>query len=752
MIKVALIGQPNSGKTTIFNILTGARAHVGNWPGVTVEKRQGLYRKDRTQEPISIIDLPGIYSLSPYTPEEIITRDYLLSHDSDIIVNVVDATAIERSLFLTTQLLETNIPIVIALNMNDELRNQGKAIDADLLSKRLNVPVVPLCALEEEGIDDLINEIRKTAKIVRTGYTVLENTEINDLISETTEVFREKEVVEPLFHAIKVLENDEYENKRHEDSAKKFTEIRSKFTSSAFNDDLEAYIADARYKYIVNILEGTISDAPTCKKTKLNKTQKLDKVFTNKYFGIPIFLLIIFLVFHLTFSQNFLFLSLFIPKSFVSLEGTAFAGVFGKGAINSPGVILFNLLDLGASSLITWLKSIFTGPEWLSGLLFDGVLSGIFAVLTFLPQILLLFLFISILEDTGYMARVAFLFDRIFNKFGLSGRSIIPMIMGFGCSVPAIINTRTLKSEFERVTTIRVIPFFSCGAKLPLLTAIAGGIVQYFGVASVDLIVFLMYVTGIALAIITSIIMRKTLLRGRSTPFIMELPPYRRPKFSALMIHLFDKAKHFIKKAFTIILISTVVIWIVSHFDFYWGYLSDEHVDQSILANIARLITPLFTPLGFGNQLGNYGWIFVVGAISGLVAKENIISTFGTVAATLAAAGIVTATSNSGADNVTAMIEATGIGIPGLLAFIVFNMTTIPCAATVSTAKAELTPKQFRSTLLFWFITSYIIGTIVYLVFSYWWTVFIFIALFIILMTLIYFISKNKDFKEAQNG
>ena len=752
MIKVALIGQPNSGKTTIFNILTGARAHVGNWPGVTVEKRQGLYRKDRTQEPISIIDLPGIYSLSPYTPEEIITRDYLLSHDSDIIVNVVDATAIERSLYLTTQLLETNIPIVIALNMNDELRNQGKAIDANLLSKRLNVPVVPLCALEEEGIDDLINEIRKTAKIVRTGYTVLENTKINDLISETTDVFREKEVVEPLFHAIKVLENDEYENKRHEDSVKTFNDIRSKFTSTAFDDDLEAFIADARYKYIVNILEGTISDAPTCKKTKLNKTQKLDKVFTNKYFGIPIFLLIIFLVFHLTFSQNFLFLSLFIPKSFVSLDGTAFAGVFGKGAINSPGVILFNLLDLGASSLITWLKSIFTGPEWLSGLLFDGVLSGIFAVLTFLPQILLLFLFISILEDTGYMARVAFLFDRIFNKFGLSGRSIIPMIMGFGCSVPAIINTRTLKSEFERVTTIRVIPFFSCGAKLPLLTAIAGGIVQYFGVASVDLIVFLMYVIGIALAIITSIIMRKTLLRGRSTPFIMELPPYRRPKFSALMIHLFDKAKHFIKKAFTIILISTVVIWIVSHFDFYWGYLSDEHVDQSILANIARLITPLFTPLGFGSQLGNYGWIFVVGAISGLVAKENIISTFGTVAATLAAAGIVTATSNSGADNVTAMIEATGIGIPGLLAFIVFNMTTIPCAATVSTAKAELTPKQFRSTLLFWFITSYIIGTIVYLIFSYWWTVFIFIALFIILMTLIYFISKNKDFKEAQNG
>lgn len=752
MIKVALIGQPNSGKTTLFNILTGARAHVGNWPGVTVEKRQGLYRKDRLQEPISIIDLPGIYSLSPYTPEEIITRDYLLSHDSDIIVNVVDATAIERSLYLTTQLLETNIPTVIALNMNDELRNQGKAIDANLLSKRLNVPVVPLCALEEEGIDDLIKEIRKTAKIVRTGYTVLENTEINDLISETTDLFREKEVVEPLFHAIKVLENDEYENKRHEEAAKKFDEIRNKFTSTAFDNDLEAFIADARYKYIVNILEGTISDAPSCKKTKLNKTQKLDKVFTNKYFGIPLFLLIIFLVFHLTFSHNFLFLSVFIPDSFVSLEGTAFAGVFGHGAINSPGVILFNLLDLGASSLITWLKSIFTGPEWLSGLLFDGVLSGIFAVLTFLPQILLLFLFISILEDSGYMARVAFLFDRIFNKFGLSGRSIIPMIMGFGCSVPAIINTRTLKSEFERVTTIRVIPFFSCGAKLPLLTAIAGGIVQYFGVATVDLIVFLMYVTGIALAITTSIIMRKTLLRGRSTPFIMELPPYRRPKFSALMIHLFDKAKHFIKKAFTIILISTIVIWVISHFDFYWRYLNDEHVDQSILANIARLITPLFTPLGFGSQLGNYGWIFVVGAISGLVAKENIISTFGTVAATLAAAGIVSATSNSGADNVSAMIEATGIGIPGLLAYIVFNMTTIPCAATVSTAKAELTSKQFHSTLLFWFITSYIIGTIVYLVFSYWWTVFIFIALFIILMVLIYFISKNKDFMEAKNG
>ena len=420
----------------------------------------------------------------------------------------------------------------------------------------------------------------------------------------------------------------------------------------------------------------------------------------------------------------------------MTLAGTWGEGIFGSSdGIASPGVILANLLGTITDSISGAIGGAMEGTTsaWAQGLVVDGIFGGLFSVLSFLPQILVLFMFFSILEDSGYMARVAFILDRIFRRFGLSGRAFMPMIMGFGCSIPAMINTRTLADDKERMATIRVIPFFSCGAKLPILVAIAGGIVSFFGVSNSDAITYGMYILGIAVAIIAVIVMRNTTMRGDTPPFIMELPAYHAPQAKALGIHLWDKTKHFIKKAFTIILVSTILIWFLLHFSWDWHYLADEEMGNSILAGIGQLIQPLFTPLGFGSQLGSFGWVFVVAAIMGLIAKENVIAAFGTMAAVIVSAvgGVYDVDADAEGINAAAiMIEQTGITIPALISFIAFNMTTIPCFAAVATAKAELgSKKNFHNTLIFWLITSYIVGTVVYLVGSWWWTVFIFLAI-----------------------
>jgi ferrous iron transport protein B len=380
-------------------------------------------------------------------------------------------------------------------------------------------------------------------------------------------------------------------------------------------------------------------------------------------------------------------------------------------------------------------------PNWLQGFVVDGALGGLFAVFSFVPQILLLFLFFQILEDSGYMARVAFILDRIFRKFGLSGRAFMPLIMGFGCSVPAMTNTRTLASEQEKDVTIKVIPFFSCGAKLPILVAIAGGIVQFFGVGNADIITYGMYLLGMTSAIVAIIILRNTTKRGKVSPFIMELPNYHLPQFKSLMIHSWDKLKHFIAKAFTIILASTIVIWFLSSFRWDWTMASElidgsgefvgYDISESILHGLGQLIQPLFTPMGFGSQIGQFGWVFAVAAITGLIAKENVIATFGVLAASLIASGALTGDPSviigdeDGIAATISMIEATGIGVPGLLAFIAFNMTTIPCFAAVATAKAETQKEKFRYTLLFWIASSFIIASLIYLIGTWWWTIFI---------------------------
>ena len=742
MMRFALAGNPNSGKTTLFNGLTGSTAHVGNWPGVTVDKKEGTYKK--CPEPIAIVDLPGIYSLSPYTPEEVISRNFILDEKPDCVINIVDATNLERNLYLSTQILEIDVPMVIALNMIDEVEKSGDLLEAKKLEEKIGVPVVEISALKGRGLDELMKRAYEASQNPRKGRTVLDGTSIVHLIGDCKIALEGQKVDNALFHAVKLVELDELEVKAHPDSARMVEEFKKTFEDDTFGCDFDAIIADARYKYITKNYSSALVKKD--KSDVLTRSDKIDRVLTHKFWGIPIFLVILFALFHLTFSENLLFLGAALPEGWVALEGTALEGVFGDGGINSPGVVLFNLLDLATSSLGGVISDAMVGAEvaeWAVGLVCDGMLGGVFAVLSFLPQILLLFLFFSILEDSGYMARVAFILDRIFRKFGLSGRAFMPMIMGFGCSVPAMVNTRTLADEKERIATIRVIPFFSCGAKLPILTAIAGGIGLTFGLPHTDLITYGMYVVGIVVAICAVLIMRSTTMKGEVPPFIMELPTYHAPQFKNLMIHLWDKAKHFVQKAFTIILASTIVIWFISHFSWSWTYLPDEQINDSILAGVGKLLQPLFTPLGFGSQIGAFGWVFVVAAITGLIAKENVIATFGTLAGCITA-GFVADESLEGIDAVASMIGATEIGVPALIAFIVFNMLTIPCFAAVATAKAELGKKKFNMTLVFWVVTSYVVASMFYLVGQWWWTVFIFLAVWALLFALVILNNKGK--------
>ncbi|MFA6866340.1 MAG: ferrous iron transporter B [Clostridia bacterium] len=741
MKKFALAGNPNSGKTTLFNTLTGSTAHVGNWPGVTVDKKEGVYKK--CEEPISIIDLPGIYSLSPYTPEEVVSRNFILDEKPDCVINIIDATNLERNLYLTTQLMEMDVPVIIALNMMDAVEKLGTIIDAKKLEEKIGLPVVGISALKGQGIDILMQRAYETSLIKREGKTVLENSAIKHLIVDVKIALKGQNVENPLFHAVKLIELDEIECDMHKNSIKMVDDFKEVFNDKIFGNDFEGLIADSRYKYITKNYSIAIKKSENANKGKLSHSDKVDMVLTHRIWGIPIFLFIMFLIFHLTFSENLLFLGGAFSKSWTSFPNTAFEGVFGTGGINSPGVILANVFGVIFDSIIGAVSSLLVNaPTWVSGLVCNGMLGGLFAVLGFLPQILLLFLFFTILEDSGYMARIVFILDRIFRKFGLSGRAFLPMIMGFGCSVPAIINTRTLADEKEKLATIRVIPFFSCGAKLPILTAIAGGIVMRFGVGNADIITYSMYLLGIVTAIVSIIFMRSTTLKGEVPPFIMELPRYHAPQFKGLMIHIWDKAKHFIKKAFTIILLSTVVIWFVSHFTWNWQYIENAQINQSILASLGQFITPLFTPLGFGSQLTEWGWVFVVAAFTGLIAKENVIATFSTLSACITA-GL--AVGEEGVSAVVTMINATGATIPALIAFIAFNMTTIPCVAAVATAKAEIANKKnFNHTLVFWIGTSYILGTIIYLVGTWWWTAFIFIGISAIIITLIILNNKGK--------
>lgn len=772
MKRFALAGNPNCGKTTLFNSLTGSTAHVGNWPGVTVDKRDGVYKK--CAEPIAVIDLPGIYSLSPYTPEEVIARNYILDEKPDCVINIVDATNLERNLYLTTQLLEIDVPMVVALNMMDAVEKNGDKIDEKELEYRLGVPVVKISALKETGLKELMEKAYNESKKTRKGSSVLDNTAVSHLIGDVKIALEGQGVKNPLFHAVKLVEEDELEVKMHKDTLPMVDEFKKTFTDDVFGTDFEAIVADGRYKYISKNFAPVLKRKDTVK-FRTTKSDKADKTLTSRVWGIPIFLVILFGIFHLTFSENLFFLNGFGEGWMPSLEdlgmdgdkfGVKLLACFYDGTVFSPGVMVNNLWnDIIVEYCFGWLVKLIDGSgmsAWAICLLNDGVIEGLKAVLSFLPPILVLFLFFSLLEDSGYMARIAFILDRAFRKFGLSGRAFMPMIMGFGCSVPAMINTRTLADDKERTATVRVIPFFSCGAKLPILTAIAGAIAGMAKIGNADFITYAMYLLGIIVAICSVLLMRNTTLKGETPPFIMELPAYHLPQLKNLAAHLWDKTKHFVKKAFTIILASTIVIWVLSSFSTNWTFLLQDAEDlfasdpvkyaalegveglinvrmnESILGQAGMLLQPLFTPLGFGSQLNSNGWVFVVAAVAGLIAKENVIATFGTLASCLvvsmhASLGVPVAeilADEEGILATTAMVSATGIGIPGLLAFIAFNMTTIPCFAAVATAKAEIgNRKTYHYTLLFWLLTSYIVGAIVYTIGAWWWTAFIWAAI-----------------------
>ena len=735
MKRFALAGNPNSGKTTLFNSLTGSTAHVGNWPGVTVEKKDGVYKK--LEENITIVDLPGIYSLSPYTNEEIISRNYIIDKKPDCVINIVDATNLERNLYLTTQLLEIDVPVVVAINMIDVFDKSGDTLDEKKLSQKLGVPVVKVSALKENNLDDLMKVAYEASKTPRKGKSIITNEDLTHLFGDLAIAFKGKGVENPLFHAVKLAESDDIEVKDHPELLEMVEEFKKTIKHDIFGDDIVAIIADNRYNYITDNLMNVVKRHKAVSVTKAEDTRsnKIDKVLTHKIWGFVVFAVVLFFVFHLTFSEDLFFLHAMGVNFTPSLEGTIYEGLFwsAKG-ISSPGVILFNFFDQSFTALIgddvaalpagmgvlraAMESGLPENAQWFTGFICDGALAGLFAILGFLPQILLLFLFFSFMEDTGYMARVAFILDKIFRKFGLSGRAFIPMIMGFGCSVPAMANTRTLNNDQEKVATIRVIPFFSCGAKLPILIALSGGIVQYFGWGNADIITYLMYLVGILTAIATLIIMKKTIMRGASAPFIMELPAYHMPQFKALMIHLWDKAKHFIQKAFTIILASTIVIWFLSNFGWNWQYLGS--FEGSIIQGLGQLIQPLFTPMGFGAQLSSVGFVFAVAAITGLIAKENVVATFIAMAAVIASSITLppeildNISDDNGIPAAVTMIAASGISWQGVIAFIAFNMLTIPCIAAVSTAKAELPKKKFKTTLLFWAVVSFVGASLIY--------------------------------------
>lgn len=719
MIRFALAGNPNCGKTTLFNSLTGSTAHVGNWPGVTVDKREGRYNK--LEEPIEVIDLPGIYSLSPYTSEEIISRNFILDEKPDCVINVIDATNLERNLYLTTQLLEIDVPIVIALNMTDLIRKSGDIIKVEELSKKLGVPVVEISALKEEGLADLMKAGYKASKEKRQGKTVIGDSNLLHLINDVRIAFEGKGVENPLFHAVKLVEMDEVETEMHPDLIKMVEEFKGTFKNDVFGSDFEALIADARYNYISknysNLLVRNETKEAELKGEKLTKSDKIDKVLTHRIWAIPIFVVIMFFIFHFTFSEDLFFINaisggnaglrsegainFFWAMGYEDMAAEAGGEPFAVG-IPSLGVFLQCWLGWLTGTGIKALAGVMPEGAWYTSLLCDGLLTGIDAVLSFIPQILLLFLFISILEDSGYMARVAFILDRAFRKFGLSGKAFIPMLTGFGCSVPAIMATRTLEDQKEKSRTIRLMTCFSCGAKVPIWTLLAA--VGCWAGMMGDLFVFSIYIGGIASAIVFALFMKLFSKDTYVSPFIMELPAYHAPQFRNVMAHLWEKLKHYVIKAGTVIAACTIVIWFLKSFGWNsegkFGFLmvfdaeAEEYVlqiDGSILAYLGRGLSYFYYPLGWWREVeGGYNfadsWKYGVSTLTGLIAKEDVVATM----------------------EILGLTEDT-IALSGaaVYSFAVYNLFTIPCFAAIGAAHGEQKGKEFWFTMLYWFLMSY---------------------------------------------
>lgn len=659
-ILLALAGNQNSGKTTLFNALTGSNQHVGNFPGVTVEKKVGQLK---AYKEASIVDLPGIYSLSPYTSEEIVTRDFILHEHPDVIVNIVDATNIERNLYLTMQLMELQVPMVIALNMMDEVINSGNHIDTEKLSKELSIPVVAISAAHKEGISDLVRTVKKVVK---------QNTAIEHLDFCKGEVHRAlhaiAHIVEdhasdakiPLrFAATKLVEGDVLMQEAlhlHEDDLHIINDI-VKSMEHALDTDREAALADMRYSYIEQICKVSVF-----KKQETygqQRSEKIDRWLTHKYLGIPIFILIMLVIFYLTFV------------------------VFG----GTMQTWMEEGIEIVTNQVSDWLDQAQVS-SWLHALIIDGVFAGVGSVLSFLPIIVILFFFLSLLEDSGYMARVAFVMDKSLRKIGLSGKSFVPMLIGFGCSVPAIMSTRTLSSERDRKMTILLTPFMSCSAKLPIY----GMITAAFFPNHTAWVLISIYSLGMVVAILSGLILKKTVFQGTSMPFVMELPSYRIPSLKNVFLHMWEKAKDFLHRAFTVIFVASILIWFLQSFDWQLHYLDDSAT--SILASFGNLLAKVFAPLGFGD------WRAATALVSGISAKESVVSTLSVL---------------SGGD--TGLFIALQSMFTGLsaYAFLAFTLLYMPCIAALAATKRELGSwKEAIYTVMYQTACAYIVALLIY--------------------------------------
>ena len=677
-IRIALAGNPNCGKTTLFNDITGSKQHVGNWPGVTVEQKTGKYKKNKE---IEIVDLPGIYSLSPYSAEEIVARDYIVDENPDVLIDIVDGTNIERNLYLTLQVLETKIPTVIALNMMDEVEASGTKIDVKKLSKILGVPVIPIVARNGKGVNELMEAAQKIASS-KTQSNDLEvfSPQVNNYITEIVGLLNDndnqnhKSSSYEMWQAIKILEEDEIViEKLPGNKRAKITSIVEK-ANSDFNGDTEAEIADQRYKFISEVVNKTVSKPLKANgQRKETTSDKIDKVLTNRIIAIPAFLVIMYALFSITFGEGPLGIGVWLQTIVTDFWDGPFTETI-MGAIESMGA-----------------------ADWATGLVGDGILAGVGGVVSFLPQILVLFLLMSFLEDSGYMARVAFVMDRLFRRFGLSGKSFIPLLMGYGCSVPAVMASRTLESEKDRRLTIMITPFMSCGAKLPIYLMFAATL---FAGYNQTLIIYSVYMIGIVVAVIGALILSNTLFKGETSNFIMELPQYRIPTLKSVLIHAWEKVKGFAIKAGTIILGSTILIWFLSNFNF--GGMCE--MEDSILASIGRSIQWIFAPLGFGE------WRASVAVVTGWIAKENIVSTFGVLF------GAADAVSEAAAEGTAALPGLSAVFTQAAaFSYMAFNLLCMPCFAAVGAIKKEMGSWKWTGiTIAFQMVTAYIVAFIVY--------------------------------------
>ena len=637
----ALIGNQNCGKTTLFNQLTGSNQHVGNFPGVTVEKKEGAMKK---QKDATVVDLPGIYSLSPYTAEEVVTRDFLLKEKPDCVINIVDATNIERNLYLTLQLMETQVPMVLALNMMDEVRASGNVIYIDKLSSELGIPVIPISASKNEGVDELAQTAVKTAKAgippQKLDFCTGDVHRAIHSVCHIIEDHAQRADVPVRFAATKLIEGDEPMLSSLDLSENEVDIIGHVVDEMETNlgTDREAALADMRYDYIEKLCSVAVKKSGKLTKEQI-RTEKIDSVLTNKFLAIPIFLCIMGLIFWLTFG----------------LIGATLSDWFSMGIDYVTGLADYALTAAEISPA-------------LHSLVIDGVFAGVGSVLSFLPTIVILFFFLSLLEDTGYMARVAFVMDKLLRKIGLSGRSFVPMLIGFGCSVPAIMATRTLSSERDRKMTILLTPFISCSAKLPIYAIFT----KVFFPDNGTFVMCCLYIGGLVVGILAARVLGHTVFKGKPVPFVMELPAYRFPSGKNVLMHMWEKAKDFIVKAFTIIFFATIAIWLLQNFSVKLTMVQDN--SESMLAAIGKFISPIFAPLGFGN------WKAVTALITGLTAKEAVVSTFQVLLDT----SVLT---------FEQALKAEFSSMASVCSFLTFTLLYMPCVATMAAAKRE-----FRST------------------------------------------------------